>query len=48
MSFLFLQKSLKVSFNSQGDRQTINFQKGTSTLVFSIRTSLEEYEPKLC
>ena len=47
ISFLFLQKSLKVSCNS-GRQAYYKLGKAVSTLVFFIRTTLYEREPKLC
>ena len=47
ISFLFLQKSLKVSCNS-GRQAYCKLRKAVSTLVFFIRTTLYEREPKLC
>ena len=47
ISFLFLQKSLKVSCNS-GRQVYYKLRKAISTLVFFIRTTLCEREPKLC
>ena len=47
ISFLFLQKSLKVSCNS-GRQVYYKLRKAVSTLVFFIRTTLYEREPKLC
>ena len=47
ISFLFLQKSLKVSCNS-GRQAYYELRKAVSTLVFFIRTTLYEREPKLC
>ena len=47
ISFLFLQKSLKVSCNS-GRQAYYKLRKAVSTLVSFIRTTLYEREPKLC